>query len=59
MPYHWETVGSERFPEAAQGEMQHVDWEGFSLELVFAAGEREFLREGFGECWRSMGGNVQ
>lgn len=59
MPWHWKTVGSERFPEAAQDEMQCVAWEGFSIELVFAAGEREFLREGFGECWGCVGGNVQ
>lgn len=51
------TAGSKRFPEAAQGVMQHVAWEGFSTELMFAAGEREFLREGFGECWGYMGGN--
>lgn len=49
---------SERFPEAPQDEMQCVAWEQFSMELVFAAGECEFLREGFGECWGCMGGSV-
>lgn len=55
---HWKTVGSKRFPEATQDEMQSVAREWFSMELMFAA-EREFLREGFGECWGYMGGNVQ
>lgn len=54
---HWKTVGSKRFPEATQDEMQSVAWEGFSMELMFAAGEREFLREGLGragDIWEAV-----